>query len=57
MVCAQRLDQVADMTQIKADPRVHRKAAPVEEVKQEKVDAKEAAPKAAPKRRASRAKG
>ena len=45
------------MTQIKADPRVHRKAAPVEEVKQEKVDAKEAVPKAAPKRRASRAKG
>lgn len=45
------------MTQIKEDPRIHRKAAPAAEVKEEKADAKEDAPKAAPKRRASRAKG
>ena len=57
MAHAQRLDQGADMTKIKEDPRVHRKAAPAAEVKEEKADAKEAAPKAAPKRRASRAKG
>jgi hypothetical protein len=44
------------MTQIKEDPRIHRKAAPAAEVKEEKVDAEEAAPKAAPKRGTSRAK-
>lgn len=46
------------MTQIKSDPRVHRKAAPVEEApKEEKTNAKKDAPKTAPKRKTSRSKG
>lgn len=50
------------MTKLKEDPRVFRKEvlasdpAPAPEVKEE-VDAEEVAPKAAPKRRATRAKG
>lgn len=43
------------MTKIKEDPRVHNRPKP-EPVK-EKADAKEAAPKPAPKRQAPRAKG
>jgi len=44
------------VTKTKEDPRVFQKSSPEPEVK-EKVDAKEASPKAAPKRRATRAKG
>lgn len=46
------------MTQIKQDPRVHRKAIPeVKAPKKEEADAKETAPKAAPKRKAAGSKG
>lgn len=46
------------MTQIKSDPRVHNRAklAP-EKTKEVKADAKEATPKAAPKRKAAKSKG
>jgi hypothetical protein len=50
------------MTRIKDDPRVYKRPMPVAEVIEpepvkEKADAKEVAPKPAPKRRAPRAKG
>lgn len=43
------------MTQIKSDPRVHNRPKPVKV--EEKADAKEAAPKVAPKRGAPKSKG
>lgn len=44
------------MTKLKEDPRIFRKEAPVEEVKEEEIVAEEVAPKAAPKRRKTQAK-
>ena len=52
---AEHLVQEVDVTKTKEDSRVFRKSVPEPEVKEE-IDAKEAAPKAAPKRRATRAK-
>lgn len=46
------------MTQIKQDPRVHRKAAAEAKApKKEEANAEENAPKAAPKRKAAGSKG
>jgi hypothetical protein len=45
------------MTQIKSDPRVHHRAKPApEKTKEVKADAKEATPKAAPKRKPAKPK-